>query len=53
LPLDVAALAIFENFKEINILISSSGNTEIEYQLCYLLAIFQEIIMVLVVIAKT
>ena len=36
-----AALALSENFKEINILILGSGNTEIENQLSHLLASFK------------
>jgi len=36
-----AALALSENYKEINILILGSGNTEIENQLSHLLASFQ------------
>jgi starch synthase len=37
----VAALALSENFKEINILILGSGNAEIENQLSHLLASFK------------
>jgi len=37
----VAALALSENFKEINILILGSGNTEIENQLSHLLTSFK------------
>ena len=37
----VAAVALSENFKEINILILGSGNTEIENQLSHLLASFK------------